>query len=217
MPVVPGLTCPGNWSWSSRSCCASRDVIGAPGGGPGVDLRAAGGVRAGVVLQAGGPGSAGRRLRDLYRYRDEALEVLAAQALDLTAALERVAAEGWSHVVLDGTVVESDRCAAKTTSSKGEQIDLWCSEDSRLRGQRLGGTASGRPAGLDLRCSSRVGPRPHRRPPERAGSLVRRRSTWTAHPGRRRVRRCRSGCVHPGQTTPAEYPWRSTTAPTTHS
>lgn len=61
-----------------------------------------------------------------YRYRDEALAVLAAQAPALTAAWERVAAEGWSPVVWDGTVVASDRCAATTTrSSKGEQIARW--------------------------------------------------------------------------------------------
>lgn len=60
-----------------------------------------------------------------YRYREEAGEALAAQAPELTAALARVAAEGWSHVALDGTVVASDRCAAKTTSSKGEQSDRW--------------------------------------------------------------------------------------------
>lgn len=65
-----------------------------------------------------------------YRYRDEAVEVLAAQAPDLTCALERVAAEGWAHVVLDGTVIASDRCAAKTTSAQGEQIDLWYSGKS---------------------------------------------------------------------------------------
>jgi hypothetical protein len=62
-----------------------------------------------------------------YRYRDEALGVLAAQAPDLREALDRVAAEGWSHVILDGKVVDADRCSAKTTSKKGKQIDLWYS------------------------------------------------------------------------------------------
>lgn len=62
-----------------------------------------------------------------YRYRDEVLTVLAEQAPDLTEALARVRAEGWSHVVLDGKVVNTDRCAATTTSRKGETIDLWYS------------------------------------------------------------------------------------------
>lgn len=60
-----------------------------------------------------------------YRYRDEALDVLAGRAPKLTDALDRVRAEGWSHVVLDGTVIDADRCAAKTFSQKGETIDVW--------------------------------------------------------------------------------------------
>jgi hypothetical protein len=62
-----------------------------------------------------------------YRYHDEVLTVLAAQAPDLTEALHRVAAEGWSHVILDGKVVDSDRCAQKTVSKKGETIDAFYS------------------------------------------------------------------------------------------
>jgi DDE superfamily endonuclease/Helix-turn-helix of DDE superfamily endonuclease len=62
-----------------------------------------------------------------YRYRDEALNVLAAQAPDLTEALDRVEREGWSHVILDGKVIDTDRCREKTTSRKGEQIDVWYS------------------------------------------------------------------------------------------
>jgi hypothetical protein len=52
-----------------------------------------------------------------YRYHDEVLAVLAAQAPDLTEALQRVEAEGWSHVILDGKVVDSDRCAQKSSYS----------------------------------------------------------------------------------------------------
>lgn len=60
-----------------------------------------------------------------YRYRDEAINVLAAQAPTLTEALERVAEEGWSHVILDGKVVETDRLAEKKLSKKGKVIDAW--------------------------------------------------------------------------------------------
>lgn len=60
-----------------------------------------------------------------YRYRDEALRVLAVQAPDLHQALDRVTAEGWSHVVLDGTLVAADRCGAQTVSRKGKKIDVW--------------------------------------------------------------------------------------------
>lgn len=59
-----------------------------------------------------------------YRDRDEALEVLAARAPELTDALNRVRTAGWSHVVLDGTVIDADRCAVKTFSRKGETIDV---------------------------------------------------------------------------------------------
>jgi hypothetical protein len=37
-----------------------------------------------------------------YRYRDEVIDVLADQAPDLHEALEQVAEQGWSYVVLDG-------------------------------------------------------------------------------------------------------------------
>jgi hypothetical protein len=62
-----------------------------------------------------------------YRYRDEALDVLAGRAPDLHQALDRVEQEGWSHLILDGKVVDADRCSAKTTSKKGKQIDVWYS------------------------------------------------------------------------------------------
>jgi len=66
-----------------------------------------------------------------YRYRDEALAVLAAQAPDLTEALDRVRDEGWAYVILDGKLVDTDRCQAKTISRKGEQIDVWYSGKKR--------------------------------------------------------------------------------------
>jgi hypothetical protein len=62
-----------------------------------------------------------------YRYIDEGIGVLAAQAPDLYEALQEVAGQGWSHVVLDGIVVRSDRCATTTQSVKGETINSWYS------------------------------------------------------------------------------------------
>ena len=41
-----------------------------------------------------------------YRYRDEGIAVLAAQARDLHTALRRVANDGWSHVILDGKLFD---------------------------------------------------------------------------------------------------------------
>jgi hypothetical protein len=62
-----------------------------------------------------------------YRYLAEGVQVLAAQAPDLHDALRRVAAEGWSHVILDGKLFATDRLAETTTSVKGTTIDAWYS------------------------------------------------------------------------------------------
>jgi hypothetical protein len=69
-----------------------------------------------------------------YRYRDEVVTVLSAQAPDLHEALQRVADEGWSHVILDGKVFRTDRCAETTTSAKGTPIHSWYSGKHRAFG-----------------------------------------------------------------------------------
>ncbi|HEX6525595.1 MAG TPA: transposase family protein [Streptosporangiaceae bacterium] len=66
-----------------------------------------------------------------YRYKDEALEVLAAKAPTLRQALERAAGQGLAYLILDGTLISPDRCAAKKTSRKGQQIDAWYSAKAR--------------------------------------------------------------------------------------
>jgi hypothetical protein len=60
-----------------------------------------------------------------YRYRDEVLDVLAARAPGLAEALERAVAGGTPYVILDGKVVDTDRCREKTLSRKGKVIDRW--------------------------------------------------------------------------------------------
>jgi hypothetical protein len=87
-----------------------------------------------------------------YRYRDEALAVLAARAPDLTEALARVRAEGWAYVILDGKVIDTDRCRAKTISRKGEQIDLWYSGKKHDFGGNI--QAVMRPDGLPVWVSA---------------------------------------------------------------
>ena len=72
-----------------------------------------------------------------YRYRDEALTVLAAQAPDLHEALQKVAEQGWSHVVVDGKLIRTDRCAETTTSVKGETINAWYSGKHRAPGGNI--------------------------------------------------------------------------------
>jgi hypothetical protein len=72
-----------------------------------------------------------------YRYLAEAIDVLAAQAPDLRAALERVAADGWSHVIMDGKVFDTDRLAETITSVKGNEIDAWYSGKHRHFGGNI--------------------------------------------------------------------------------
>jgi hypothetical protein len=60
-----------------------------------------------------------------YRYRDEVTTVLAAQAPDLHDALQQVAEQGWSHVIVDGKLFRTDRVAETTTSTKGATINTW--------------------------------------------------------------------------------------------
>ena len=62
-----------------------------------------------------------------YRYKDEAVEVLAAKAPSLRQALEAAVEQGLPYLILDGTLISSDRCAAKKTSKKGREIDSWYS------------------------------------------------------------------------------------------
>lgn len=62
-----------------------------------------------------------------YRYLDEVITVLAEQAPDLPEALQRADDEGLTQVILDGKVFSADRVREKTTSAKGDLIDLWYS------------------------------------------------------------------------------------------
>ena len=66
-----------------------------------------------------------------YRYLDEVIDVLAACAPGLREALERALAEGTPYVILDGKIVDTDRCREKTLSRKGLVIDLWFAGKTR--------------------------------------------------------------------------------------
>jgi hypothetical protein len=69
-----------------------------------------------------------------YRYIDEVIEVLAACAPDLHEALERAKRDKLPHLIMDGKLIESDRCREKTMSVNGETIDLWYSGKSHEHG-----------------------------------------------------------------------------------
>ncbi|MDT0346330.1 HARBI1 family protein [Streptomyces litchfieldiae] len=65
-----------------------------------------------------------------YRYLHEGLTVLADHAPDLSTALERVAAAGYTHLNLDGTVIRTDRVAAPGPNG----ADLWWSGKHKHHG-----------------------------------------------------------------------------------
>lgn len=67
---------------------------------------------------------------DAYRYLHEGLTVLADHAPDLSTALERAAAAGYTHLNLDGTVIRTDRVAAAGPN----KADLWWSGKHKHHG-----------------------------------------------------------------------------------
>jgi hypothetical protein len=66
-----------------------------------------------------------------YRYLHEGIDVLAAAAPDLREVLETGQAAGWTHVVLDGTLIRTDRCRTKNPDTG---YDLWFSGKHKAHG-----------------------------------------------------------------------------------
>lgn len=75
-----------------------------------------------------------------YRYIDEATAVLAGQAPDLHHTLQQAHQAGVPHPVLDGKMIPTDRCLAKTMCVKGKSIDPWYSGKVRHHGGNVQGT-----------------------------------------------------------------------------
>lgn len=86
-----------------------------------------------------------------YRYLDEVIEVLAAQAPDLHEALQRAKDDGLTHLILDGKLFPCDRLGEKSTSVKGEQVDAWYSAKHREQGGNIQTLME--PDGFPLWCS----------------------------------------------------------------
>ncbi len=80
-----------------------------------------------LALEAGLP------ISTTYRYLHEALDVIADHAPDLHEVLERGRAQGWSHISLDGTLIEIDRVAAR--SENGHH--LWYSGKHKTQGGNI--------------------------------------------------------------------------------
>jgi hypothetical protein len=66
----------------------------------------------------------------------------------LHETLKRTQDEGFSHVILDGTVIACDRCKEPAVSVKGEVIDLWYSGQARCHGGNVQAVAA--PDGIPL-------------------------------------------------------------------
>jgi hypothetical protein len=68
-----------------------------------------------------------------YRYLHEGIDVLADCAPDLHEVLNRCRREGMTHVILDGTLIESDRLAG----ARGNGNDLWFSQKHKAFGGNI--------------------------------------------------------------------------------
>jgi DDE superfamily endonuclease len=68
-----------------------------------------------------------------YRYLHEALEVIAAQAPELTEVLQQGKAAGWAFVCLDGTLIETSRSSAKSAAGH----DIWYSGKHHQHGGNI--------------------------------------------------------------------------------
>lgn len=66
-----------------------------------------------------------------YRYLHKDIVVLTWQAPDLRHALTAASMAGYDHVIVDGTVIETDRVH---TSGPTESVDLWWSRNIHNNG-----------------------------------------------------------------------------------
>lgn len=73
---------------------------------------------------------AGVSIATAYRYLHEGIEVIAEHAPELSEVLAQGLREGWAFVCLDGTLIATDRCAAKSESGH----DAWYSGKHKHHG-----------------------------------------------------------------------------------
>jgi hypothetical protein len=74
---------------------------------------------------------AGIAICTAYRYLHEGIDVLAAHAPDLHDVLARARRDGWSHLTLDGTLIQTDRVSTKKQETGH---DLWYSGKHKKHG-----------------------------------------------------------------------------------
>ena len=132
-----------------------------------------------------------------YRYKDEAVEVLAATAPTLREALDRAVEQGLPYLILDGTLIASDRCADKKTSRKGKEIDRWYSGKAHRPAGDVQGLAA--PRGMPLWVSGALPGSTHDLTAARERVLPQALPEYPAVPGRFRLRRRRGRRARPGE------------------
>jgi hypothetical protein len=93
----------------------------------------------------------GTGISTCYRYLHEAITVLAEQASELPDVLRERLAAGDTHVLLDGTLIRSDRLATTTENEKGKTINLWYSGKHKAFGGNVQFLATA--DGFPLWCS----------------------------------------------------------------
>ncbi|MFI9585878.1 transposase family protein [Streptomyces sp. NPDC052236] len=69
-----------------------------------------------------------------YRYLHEGIDILADQAPDPHKVLDRCRREAMTHVILDDTLIESDRLAGVRDNGNGNGNDLWFSQKHKAFG-----------------------------------------------------------------------------------
>jgi hypothetical protein len=76
---------------------------------------------------------AGLPISTSYRYLHEAIDVIAEQAPDLHEVLDRAKREDWSHLTLDGTLIEIDRVNERAEAGH----HLWYSGKHKTQGANV--------------------------------------------------------------------------------
>jgi hypothetical protein len=110
-------------------CCWCSGYTAGPAGDAGRSGCSPTPCRAALVQRGGYRAARDHRIgiSTSYRYLHEAITVLAAEAPELPEVLRERLAAGDTHVILDGTVIRSDRVAVTTENEKGKTINLWYS------------------------------------------------------------------------------------------
>ncbi|SFD43472.1 hypothetical protein SAMN05421773_11548 [Streptomyces aidingensis] len=112
-----------------------------------------------------------------YRYLHEGIDLLAEKAPDLHEVLHHCRHAGMTHVILDGTFVETDRLAGVRDNGN----DL-CFSRKHSRRHRAVLRGPGRRSAVGLRCRARFHPRHHRARIHALPALYKAGGRRAAHP-----------------------------------